>query len=685
MGDGRSGTAARIVLVGVLATACSSAGRQTRPAPAPKEAASCVELKRLVATTYAFRPSKVAQAERDAKAKEMDRVWNFAEAHAAEVTPCLRRMLEQPDASAFFRFDGASLLVKLDPSPASKGLEARLWLDAPLEDVDPKTWVEILAQRGLEGFDVSKAGRRWLTEPGLRYFLEDHGAYEVTPYDGAVFLFGSMDEKQARPALIDIARDPKHPGRLSALWLLLFQATPEARDAIGTLPTVGIPAAAQSAVTETIGGSSSPNKTPYKTIPTVTRAELLSAFAARARHERAVYDGLVAQPRFIDSAAQVLLPADEPQLRALRRQLVARCNQHGIDDYIVLSTLLREMHERVRRARAPAAIAPVDEAIPSTSPALAAFDVATDALPPGVTLTAGEPTCVSTEPLTFFAQPAAAGAPKPRARRAMVMKHGAGLIGSVLMFEYQAGELPKLRQSLDGVLWGDEHAPSALHPEQLAVAGNTLLILCLEGQDPAIAWYKNHLYERHHARVSRECDGLAAVQRDLEHLDKEGAVSNDEAVRRVLSRNEAALLACSAGASLLGETARADHDWPLAEKAFRRAIELDDKGDALPTPEAQWSARDGLALAVSMEGHQAASVPLFEVALSVARKANQPKLVGAAHYDLACAYAEVGKFSQAAQSLKEAIKTDAKYKAQARADDSFRKALGKPQFKWLAE
>jgi hypothetical protein len=327
------------------------------------------------------------------------------------VAPCLRRMLEEPDASSFFRFDGASLLVKVDPSPASRGLQAKLWNDALLEDVDRKTWVETLAQLGRDGFDVSKAGRRWLTEPGLRYFLDDHGAYEVTPHDGAVFLFGSMEEALARPTLVEIARDAKHPGRPTALWLLLFQATPEAHAALGTLPLDGLPAQARSAVAETLGGGSAPNPTPYKTIPTVTRNQVIAAFTARARDDRAAYDRLVANPRFVDSAAQVLVPADEAQVRALRRRLVARCNQHGLDDYIVLSTLLQQMQKRARPAAKTGMSAQVDQAIPSSSPALAAFDVARETLPPGITMAAGEPTCVSTEPLAFFAEPGKVGVP----------------------------------------------------------------------------------------------------------------------------------------------------------------------------------------------------------------------------------------------------------------------------------
>ena len=102
-------------------------------------------------------------------------------------------------------------------------------------------------------------------------------------------------------------------------------------------------------------------------------------------------------------------------------------------------------------------------------------------------------------------------------------------------------------------------------------------------------------------------------------------------------------------------------------------------------PEAPWSARNGLALAIALQGRSAESVPAFESALVAAVKSAIPKQVGSAQYNLACAYAEVARFSDAAKTLKRAIEIDAQYEAKARTDNSFRRALGQPQFKWLSE
>jgi hypothetical protein len=316
-----------------LATVASAKGADTT-------AGRCTDLTRMVRSTYTFRPSKLTADEQKAKGQEMDQVWKLAEAHGRALGPCLRNLLEAPGADGFFRFDGASLLVKLDPAPASKALQVKLWSDAQLDDVDLRDWVETLARRGQEGFDVSRAGRRWLTEPGLRYSLTEHGGYEVTAYDGAVFLFGSMDEAAALPTLIDVARDPKHPGRLNALWLLMHQATPEALAALRTVPRDHLPPEPAAALAELLAERAPPA---HRTIPGVSRAALLAAFAKRGEDDRADFDRLTAKPRFVEAAGQVLLPSDAPQVRLLRRKLVARCNQHGIDDYILLSSLLASL------------------------------------------------------------------------------------------------------------------------------------------------------------------------------------------------------------------------------------------------------------------------------------------------------------------------------------------------------
>jgi hypothetical protein len=193
----------------------------------------------LVKKTYNFKPSRLSDSERNAKSDEMDKVWSAVKADPKVMAPCLRESVEDPQADAWFRIDGSSLLVEADSTPASKALKAKYWNKADPEDISPEIWVETLTELGSEGFDVSEGGRRWLEYPNARYFLAAHGGFKVDGVIGAMFIFGSMDESQATPALTEIVNQRGHPKREAALWILVSQATPESLAVLKRVDTVG--------------------------------------------------------------------------------------------------------------------------------------------------------------------------------------------------------------------------------------------------------------------------------------------------------------------------------------------------------------------------------------------------------------------------------------------------------------
>ena len=84
-----------------------------------------------------------------------------------------------------------------------------------------------------------------------------------------------------------------------------------------------------------------------------------------------------------------------------------------------------------------------------------------------------------------------------------------------------------------------------------------------------------------------------------------------------------------------------------------------------------------------MRGRASESVGLFERALQIAVRENNPYFVGWAQFNLACARAEAGQFPAAAEALKAAIVIDPTHKPRARTDKSFRKARRLPAFKRL--
>lgn len=299
----------------------------------------CGSFQALINATYNFKPSRLSDAEREVKIAAMDRVWNMVRARPRELLPCLRAALEAPNADQWFLFNGSNLLVTVDPSPESKALQVRSYTAVDLDDVDLRAWVTTLALRGAEGFDVSAAGERWLTYPRARYFLPEHGAYQVGPLQGALFIFGSMDEAQATPALVRIVSQANHPGREHALLLLINQATPESLRALRQLDPSGFSAGAQRSLRALL--TNPQLLRPRQGRPRSSREEFVRAFQSMVDGDWSRFRNLVAEvPDGEKDAVAVLRPEDLPLVRRVRRLMIANANQHAIEFYRDFTTIL---------------------------------------------------------------------------------------------------------------------------------------------------------------------------------------------------------------------------------------------------------------------------------------------------------------------------------------------------------
>jgi len=302
---------------------------------------SCSSFQTLIKATYNFKPSKLSDAERDAKVAAMDKVWSMAKASPKELLPCLRAALESPNADQWFRFDGSNLLVELDPSPESKAVQVRNYTNVDLDDVYLQVRIETLARRGTEGFDVSEAGDRWLNYPKSQYFLPRHGAYEVKAFQGALFIYGSMDESQATPALLKIVSQANHPGREHALWILLSQATPESLRALKQIDASAFSEKVQKSLRALLN---SPELITPRAKPTTSREEFLRAFQGIVSGKWDRFFELVSEvPDGEKDVVAVLKPEDAPLVRKVRRLVIANANPHAIEFYKSFTGILMTM------------------------------------------------------------------------------------------------------------------------------------------------------------------------------------------------------------------------------------------------------------------------------------------------------------------------------------------------------
>jgi hypothetical protein len=228
--------------------------------------------------------------------------------------------------------------VTVDHSREARLLLMNALTRVSLDDVDLRSWVGHVSALGLEGFDTSALGRRWLSYPKASYYLPEHGAYEVDRQNGAMFIFGTLDERFATPALIALSRSFPGETKEIAVGLLMSQATPEALRALAQLDTTGLSprtAASRKALLDR-PALISPRKPPL-----TTRAEFLAAFKSFLDGNPAPFDKLVeAVPDGERDLVAVSTPDDLAIIRKVRRRYIAGNDQHAIEYYNQFSQIL---------------------------------------------------------------------------------------------------------------------------------------------------------------------------------------------------------------------------------------------------------------------------------------------------------------------------------------------------------
>jgi hypothetical protein len=315
----------------ILLFACASQAQQ--------KTASCAELQKMVDETYNFKPSKLTDAERDAKSAAMDKVWNKVKEKPQELLPCLREIINSRANDAFFRFDASNLLIQLDRGEDAKKTLIKAYAEVDLGDINLRYWMPYIAVLGYEGFDTTAAGENWLKYPNPEYYLPQHGTLAVNKEIGALIIYGSMDEAIATPALARAAAGENHPGREIALRLLMQQATPESIQALKNLNLKGLSDAARQSVDNFL---TRPNLlTPREGAPKITREQYLDAFGQLAAGKSQAFMKLASEVTDGEKdAVAVMKPEDIPLIRKARRVFAASATPHAAQWYKSFTDIL---------------------------------------------------------------------------------------------------------------------------------------------------------------------------------------------------------------------------------------------------------------------------------------------------------------------------------------------------------
>lgn len=298
----------------------------------------CAQFNQLVQQTFNFNADRLSEKQKYAKDRELDRFWTKVKANRKIWLPCLRAALAQPKVNPYFEFDGSNLLVALDPSTASKAQQVKAYTGVSFKLCTGRRWLNMLALRASEGFDVSQAAERWLTSEEGYYKLPEHGDWPIGALEGASILYGSMSEAKTTPALLRIIRQPDHPGVDIALSFLLMQLTPESIKALQTLNMDEYTPELSDIVTSFYA---KPPLVQRRAKPRTTRAEFLRVFGALVKGNYKPFSVLMDKvPDGEKDVVAVMKPQDLPLLRLVRRQFAATDNPHAFALYADFSRII---------------------------------------------------------------------------------------------------------------------------------------------------------------------------------------------------------------------------------------------------------------------------------------------------------------------------------------------------------
>jgi hypothetical protein len=172
---------------------------------------------------YDFHPHTVTSVVREQKSNEMDAFWNEVKQHPQTDLPLLRAELANPQAPAFFRMDGAQLLLSLSSSPADQALAVAAMSTADLGDVTPSAYFYSLHELSMKGIDTTAAALHILDDPTFAVSVPQH-AMLLRPSDCLLFLLLPVDPSKWLTAVSQRISLAKTAESAQALVTLVFYA-----------------------------------------------------------------------------------------------------------------------------------------------------------------------------------------------------------------------------------------------------------------------------------------------------------------------------------------------------------------------------------------------------------------------------------------------------------------------------
>ena len=289
---------------------------------------------------------------------------------------------------------------------------------------------------------------------------------------------------------------------------------------------------------------------------------------------------------------------------------------------------------------------------------------------------------VSVQPVTFYKTPDTSGLmPNPVKKDFQAFMYEGKPRGSLLLFQYGSSrEALGVKSFLAGLLWGEDNGPTEMHPEEMYIHENVVMIFCFGYRSRESLMVKTFFREKKKIDLFTPEDRFMALvaeaQKFYDARDVKKGID-------LLKKNYDDIKSYSFGHFFLAEFYYMAHEWDSAKSHYRSALEIHEKTNRLPDDASLWAACHGLGISCAMTGQVKESVAPFRKSLEMARAMKRPAMVSGSAYDLSCSLAVLKEYDEAYELLAESIRLEKKYRDMARKDECFRDALAQKRFREL--
>jgi hypothetical protein len=292
----------------------------------------CTLMEKQKGEIYDFHPAKVTAKESERRASLMDEFWNRAKKDNASA--CLVKLLADAKEGEFFLFDGAALLLEVEPTKAAAEVATGAIVRSDISDVDVPGYISLTLRLNALGADTGPLAVKLITAPEVSGFVPMH-ALKIDRNVAAMFLFGSLGEEQNDRYLLPLIDDKNPEVRKTAIYLTTASMTPTSFAALRKIPREQLPKELAPAVDSVLLKRADEVKGPAK----FTREQVLATLSKFPEEPSATGE-------VWKSAVLTLLAEDITAVRAARSRSFRSLSDESLYRFYDMTNLLISLINR---------------------------------------------------------------------------------------------------------------------------------------------------------------------------------------------------------------------------------------------------------------------------------------------------------------------------------------------------